>query len=57
VLKAYAAMGSPLDPTPEQVVQLNQASQLSAPSDARLAAGKFEISLTPNSLVLIKVKR
>ncbi len=55
VLKAYAAMGSPLDPTPNQVTQLNQASQLSAVSDQRLTAGRFEIRLTPNSLVLIKV--
>jgi xylan 1,4-beta-xylosidase len=55
VLKAYAAMGSPLDPTPDQVAQLNRTTQLSAVLDERLTAGKFEIRLTPNSLVLIKV--
>jgi xylan 1,4-beta-xylosidase len=56
VLKAYAAMGSPLDPTPDEVTELNRSSQLSAPTDERLTAGKFEIKLTPNSLVLIKVE-
>lgn len=56
VLKPYAAMGQPLDPTQDQVTQLNLASALREPSEARLTAGKLEIKLTPNSLALIKVE-
>jgi xylan 1,4-beta-xylosidase len=56
VLKPFAAMGQPLDPTSDQVTQLNRASALAAPSEAKLSAGMLEITLTPNSLALIKVE-
>jgi xylan 1,4-beta-xylosidase len=49
-------MGKPLDPTPEQVEQLNRETALPAPETTKLQAGKLELSLTPNSLVLIKVQ-
>jgi xylan 1,4-beta-xylosidase len=55
VLKHYAAMGSPLSPTPAQVEQLNQETALPAPEEVKLTAGKLELSLTPNALVLVKV--
>jgi xylan 1,4-beta-xylosidase len=55
VLKHFAAMGSPHDPTPTQVEELNRATALPAPSEARLANGKISIHLSPNSLVLVKV--
>jgi xylan 1,4-beta-xylosidase len=55
VLKAYAAMGSPLDPTAEQVEQLNRETALPAPAESRLSADKFQIRLGPNSLALIQV--
>jgi xylan 1,4-beta-xylosidase len=56
VLKDYAAMGAPLDPTPEQVEQLNRESALPAPEEGRLSGGKLTIKLTPDSLVLLKVQ-
>ena len=56
VLKAYAAMGQPLDPTAAQVEQLNRASALAAPQQTQLAAGKLEIHLSQNELMLIKVQ-
>ncbi len=55
VLKQYAAMGSPLDPTPAQVEQLNRATALPSPAQDRLSNGKLSIKLAPNSLVLVKV--
>jgi xylan 1,4-beta-xylosidase len=56
VLKEYAAMGAPLDPTPDQVGQLNRETALPAPAEVRLTDGKLRIDLTPNSLVLVKVQ-
>jgi xylan 1,4-beta-xylosidase len=55
VLPRYAAMGKPLDPTPEQVDQLNRETALPAPESSALKNGKLELQLTPNALVLIKV--
>jgi len=57
VLNHYAAMGSPLDPTPGQVEQLNRESALPAPTQSILHDGKLNLELTPNTLVLIKVHR
>ena len=56
VLKAYAAMGEPLDPTPAQAEQLNQETALSSPEKGMLQDGQLRLSLTPNALVLIKVQ-
>jgi xylan 1,4-beta-xylosidase len=56
VLKPYAAMGKPVDPTSDQVTQLNRATALPAPTEDKLTAGKLEIRLTPNSLALLKVE-
>jgi xylan 1,4-beta-xylosidase len=56
VLKEYAAIGSPLDPTAKQVDELNRATALPAPSEQRLSGGKLELRLPPDSLVLVKVQ-
>lgn len=56
VLAEYAAMGSPLDPTSDQVEQLNRETALPPPAQANLTAGKLRIKLTSNELVLIKVQ-
>lgn len=56
VLKKYAEMGQPLDPTPAQVEQLNRETALPTPEEARLHDGRLNLSLTPNALVLIKVQ-
>jgi xylan 1,4-beta-xylosidase len=55
VLKRYEAMGSPLNPTPAQVEQLNRETALPAPEETKLQAGKLELKLTPNGLVLLRV--
>jgi xylan 1,4-beta-xylosidase len=56
VLPKYAAMGKPPDPTPEQVDQLNRETTLPSPEQARLQGGKLQVTLMPNSLVLIKIQ-
>jgi xylan 1,4-beta-xylosidase len=56
VLKDYAAMGKPLDPTPAQVDQLNRETALPAPEESKLKDGRLEVNLLPNALVLIKVQ-
>jgi len=56
VLPHYAAMGKPLDPTPEQVEQLNRETALPAAEDTQLKSGELELTLTPNALVLVKIK-
>ncbi|HZP07557.1 MAG TPA: glycosyl hydrolase family 39 [Terracidiphilus sp.] len=57
VLPKYAAMGSPLDPTAEQVEQLNRETALPAPEESTLTGGKLDLELTPNTLALIRIHR
>jgi len=57
VLKRYAAMGSPMDPTPAQVEQLNRETALPAPEETNLNGGQLELKVTPNALVLITVSK
>jgi xylan 1,4-beta-xylosidase len=57
VLKEYAAMGQPLDPTPAQVEQLNHETALPAPEETHLTAGHLDLKLTPNTLALVQVNR
>ena len=56
VLGDYEAMGKPLDPTPEQAGQLNRKAALPPASETKLISGNLEIELTPNCLLLIKVR-
>ena len=56
VLKRYTAMGKPLDPTPDQVEQLNRETALPAPEVSALKNGRLELPLTPNALVLVKIE-
>jgi xylan 1,4-beta-xylosidase len=56
VLPKYAAMGRPVDPTPAQVDQLNRETALPGPQDVKLEGRTLQLSLTPNSLVLVKVE-
>jgi xylan 1,4-beta-xylosidase len=55
VLPKYAAMGSPVDPTPAQVVQLNSETALGTPAQTQLHDGRLTLELSPNALLLIKV--
>lgn len=57
VLPKYAAMGSPPYPTPAQVADLNRETALAPPQPAQLRNGKLELTLTPDALVLVKVRR
>jgi xylan 1,4-beta-xylosidase len=56
VLKQYAAMGKPIDPTFAQVEQLNRETAFDPPEQTQLKAGRLDLSLAPNALVLIKVQ-
>jgi len=55
VLKDYAAIGSPRDPTPVQVRQLNQRTALPAAKPLLLEDNRLDVKLSPNALVLITV--
>jgi len=57
VLPQYAAMGSPLDPTPAQVEQLNRETTLPRPESARLTNGRLTLRLTPDALDLITIAK
>jgi xylan 1,4-beta-xylosidase len=48
-------MGKPLDPTPAQAEQLNRETALPAPEEMKLQGGKLELTLTPNTLALVKI--
>jgi len=56
VLKQYAAMGKPVDPTPDQVAELNRETALPPAEQSTLKNGVLEVELTPNALVLVKVE-
>ncbi len=56
VLPRYAAIDSPVDPTPAQVVQLNKETALGTPDQTRLHDGRLTLELSPNALLLIKVQ-
>jgi xylan 1,4-beta-xylosidase len=55
VLRDYAAMGKPLDPTPAQVNELNRETALTLPERVALENGELKLTLTPNALVLVKL--
>jgi xylan 1,4-beta-xylosidase len=57
VLPKYRAMGSPLDPTPEQVDKLNAETALPPARRLKLEHGHLSLRLVPNALVLIKVMK
>lgn len=56
VLKVYGTMGKPVDPTSEQVEQMNRATALPAPREEKLQGGVLSLPLSPNALVLVKVQ-
>ncbi len=56
VLREYAAMGAPLDPTSAQVDQLNRETALPPPEETHLSQDKLALTLTPNTLALVKIQ-
>jgi xylan 1,4-beta-xylosidase len=49
-------MGKPVDPTPDQVAQLNRETELPVAEISKLKSGVLELQLTPNALVLVKIE-
>ena len=56
VLPKYAALGSPVDPTPAQVEELNRETALAAPKQQHLTGGRLDLTLTPDALDLITIR-
>ena len=56
VLKRYEVMGRPVDPTPAQVNQLNRETALPPAEEVKLAGNAIDLTLMPNSIVLIKIQ-
>jgi xylan 1,4-beta-xylosidase len=56
VLPKYRAMGSPADPTPQQVRELNRETEPGPPEQTHLDGDSLNLTLTPNALVLVEVK-
>jgi xylan 1,4-beta-xylosidase len=56
LLKAYAAMGSPIYPTREQLDQLKAAAQLPPPENVAVKNGRLQLHLEPEALLLIEVR-
>ena len=56
VLPEYAAMGSPIDPTPLQVAQLNRKTALPAPELLSLEDNRIDVQLSANALVLMVIR-
>jgi xylan 1,4-beta-xylosidase len=54
--KAYAAMGSPANPTQAQIRQLRRAAELPLPVPLPLHDGRMECKLAPKALALIEVR-
>ncbi len=56
LLKAYAAMGSPIYPTRQQLDQLKAAAKLPPPENASVKNGRLQLHLEPEALLLIEVR-
>jgi xylan 1,4-beta-xylosidase len=54
--KAYAAMGSPANPTQAQIRELRNAAKLPPPVAMPIRDGKIECKLEPKALALIEIK-
>lgn len=57
VLPLYRAMGSPQYPSPTQVEQLNAKTALASPQTVTLEGGKLTVTLEPNALVLLRIRK
>jgi len=56
LLKAYAAMGSPIYPTREQLEKLQEAAKLPPPENVAVKNGRLQLHLEPEALLLIEVR-
>ena len=55
-LQAYAAMGSPADPTQKQYDALRKAAEIAPPETSTLNDGQITITLPPKALDLIEIR-
>jgi xylan 1,4-beta-xylosidase len=55
LLQAYAAMGSPANPTPAQIRSLRSAAELPPPQSLLVRGGRLELTLAPKALALIEI--
>jgi xylan 1,4-beta-xylosidase len=53
---AYAAMGSPVNPTREQIEKLKEAAKLPGPEMVTLKNGELHLHMEPEALLLIEVR-
>lgn len=56
VLKAYSAMGSPANPTRDQIQTLRKAAELPGPVPLTIQEGHIELHLAPKALALIEIR-
>ncbi len=56
LLKAYAAMGSPVNPTREQIAQLRDAAKLPAPETVAMKNGEIALHMEPEALLLVEIR-
>jgi xylan 1,4-beta-xylosidase len=55
-LRAYRTMGSPLDPTEEQVETLNGKTAAAPSQPQSLVGGSLDLMLQPNALALVEIR-
>jgi xylan 1,4-beta-xylosidase len=54
--KAYAAMGSPTDPTQAQIQSLRKVAELPPPVSLPIHDGRIDLKLAPKALALIEIR-
>jgi xylan 1,4-beta-xylosidase len=54
ILRAYAAMGKPIYPTPSQIEELRRSADLPQPEAIPIRQGQFEVVLPPQGLALVE---
>jgi xylan 1,4-beta-xylosidase len=54
--KAYAAMGSPIDPTQAQIQSLRKAAELPPSVSLPIHEGRIDLKLAPKALALIEIR-
>jgi xylan 1,4-beta-xylosidase len=56
LLTAYAAMGSPISPTRQQIADLQRAAELPAPETKQISHGTITLDLPPQGLAVLEIK-
>jgi xylan 1,4-beta-xylosidase len=56
LLEAYRAMGSPLSPNQQQIIELRRAAELPAPESKSVVGGQLTLLLPPQGFALIELR-